>query len=170
MKVVFKHLVSFSIFLFLPLLSAQTSPSYCSASSPCAGLSWSNGTDITPSISTNSSGVETSGPAVAVFMRCTVTATQSCAVANGVLATPSAWNAVSVTNGQSLNETSNIGGPFYDTNVSYNTTYSYTLSLTWTGSLGGVASSYAIPFQLTFSAAPTTTPSTPTGIVATPII
>ncbi len=158
----------FLALLFIPLATqAQTTPSYCTTTTPCADLVWTNGTDITPTVTTNSSGVETAGPAVAKFMRCTVAGTETCTVTNGVLANPSSWSVVPITNGQSLNVSSNTGGPFYDPSIAYNTTYSYTLNLTWTGSLGGVASLYAVPFQMATESAPTTAPTTPTGIVVT---
>jgi len=159
---------------------AQTTPTYCTTTTPCAQLNWTNGSDVTATVTTaviaNPSGsgtetVETAGPATAIVYRCTVTATQPCTITNNVPAAPSAWTPVAVTNGQSLAETTSAGGPFYDTSVAYGNTYSYSLTLTWTGSLGGVATGYATPFQLVF-AAPTNTPSAPavpTGIVVVPV-
>jgi len=127
-------------------VKAQTStPSYCTLTTPCIDLTWTNGNDIAAT-ETTANGIETAGPATINILRCTNSSTQGCYVNSGILAVPSAWTPVSVTNGQSLLETSNTGGPFYDTTVSYGNTYTYTASLTWNA--GGLPSVYAVPAQV----------------------
>jgi len=144
-KLVRISILAVACFLSSLVAKAQAVPSYCTVATPCAVLTWTNGADITATEVTNSNGIELTGPATAIVLRCTVTAAQPCTITNGALAVPSAWAVVPVTNGQSLLETSNTGGPFYDPSFTYGTKYSYTVDLTWTGV---TPSLYAVPVQI----------------------
>lgn len=147
--------------------AGSTVPAYCTPLSPCAELTWNNGSDLAAAVTANGSGVETAGPAIAVVYQCTG-ATTGCPIPSATPPQqPSPWVASAVTNGQSLAETTASGGPFY-VPVSYSTTYNFTLTLAYTGSQGGAASGYAAPFQLVFGNAPGATPSTPINVIVVP--
>jgi len=146
-----------------PVPASVIVPSYYTSGQPAfAQLNWTNGTDIVSAVTTNSAGTETAGPAQATVYRCPVSATQNCSFTSGVPTTASAWTVIPATNSQSLAETTNAGGPFYDTTTAFGTTYAYTVTLAWTGSLGGTPSGYAAPCEVVIPAASMATITSPT--------
>jgi len=146
--------------------SSGSAPTYCTIASPCVEVTWAN-VDVASTVITNSSGVETSGPATATVWQCLVTSTQNCALpASNPPLTGSPWSASAVTNGQNLAQTSAMGGPFYIANAVYGATYALTVTNNWTGSQGGSASAYAATFQFSMPAVPAAAPGAVTGIGA----
>jgi hypothetical protein len=143
--------------------SGSGTPAYCTAATPCETLTWTNGSDITATVTNNAAGVEISGPATAQVYRCTVTSTQTCAASSFSTAAGSPWVLVPVTQGQSLSETASAGGPFYDTSVSYGATYVDAVTLSWNSS---GASAPGLSSALTFPAAPAAQPAPATGVTS----
>jgi len=126
--------------------------SQCSVATPCTQISWTNNS-MAATVTTNSSGVEISGPGTASVWRCTGSATTCAASTWGT----SVWVNQTPT---PISQTTTLSG-YVDSAVSYGVTYSYIVTNSWTG---GGTSGPSTPFVFAMPAAPTTAPSIPSGV------
>jgi hypothetical protein len=158
-----------------PTPRASGPPTNCNTAGgyPCTKSNWNVPSCTTTPTYGGSNGSQDSGPCLAGVLRCKGS-TNTCTTGSlpsqtgsppQILQGNTSWIAL-VGN---FPQTTYTSDSFYDNNaLQYSNIYTYVVTVMYSGSGGGVWSSYSAPFQVSFGQAPTApagTPATPLSLV-----